>query len=78
MNIRILRWSITAAFAGFLFGFDTVVVSGAEQRTDFAPGYVSAFFAGMMLLQLVWVKCMVIETKGESLERIQERLKVAA
>lgn len=46
--------------------------------TDFAPGYVFAFFAGMMLLQLVWVKCMVIETKGESLERIQERLKVAA
>ncbi len=32
---------------------------------------------GMMVLQLVWVKTMVIETKGESLERIQERLKAA-
>jgi sugar porter (SP) family MFS transporter len=29
---RILLWSITSALAGFLFGFDTVVISGAEQR----------------------------------------------
>lgn len=28
---RILFWSVTSAFAGFLFGFDTVVISGAEQ-----------------------------------------------
>jgi SP family arabinose:H+ symporter-like MFS transporter len=41
--------------------------------TSFAPGYVFAFFAGMMVLQLVWVKTMVFETKGASLERIQER-----
>ncbi len=31
MNRRILAWSITSALAGFLFGFDTVVISGAEQ-----------------------------------------------
>ncbi len=31
MNPRILLWSITAALGGFLFGFDTVVISGAEQ-----------------------------------------------
>jgi MFS transporter, SP family, arabinose:H+ symporter len=31
MNARILIWSITSALAGFLFGFDTVVISGAEQ-----------------------------------------------
>jgi SP family arabinose:H+ symporter-like MFS transporter len=41
----------------------------------FTPGSVFAFFAGMMLLQLVWVKTMVIETKGMSLERIQESLR---
>ena len=29
---RILLWSLTAALAGFLFGFDTVVISGAEQK----------------------------------------------
>lgn len=28
---RLLIWSITSALAGFLFGFDTVVISGAEQ-----------------------------------------------
>jgi sugar porter (SP) family MFS transporter len=28
---RIVFWSITSALAGFLFGFDTVVISGAEQ-----------------------------------------------
>src|SRR5436189_1046712 len=28
---RIFFWSITSALAGFLFGFDTVVISGAEQ-----------------------------------------------
>jgi len=32
MNPRIFFWSVTSALAGFLFGFDTVVISGAEQR----------------------------------------------
>jgi SP family arabinose:H+ symporter-like MFS transporter len=31
MNVRIFLWSLTAALAGFLFGFDTVVISGAEK-----------------------------------------------
>jgi MFS transporter, SP family, arabinose:H+ symporter len=42
--------------------------------TSFAPGYVFLFFCGMMVLQLIWVKTMVIETKGVPLEQIQERL----
>jgi len=29
---RLLFWSITAALAGFLFGFDTIVISGAEEQ----------------------------------------------
>ena len=28
---RIFFWSITAALGGFLFGFDTAVISGVEQ-----------------------------------------------
>src|SRR3982750_3230902 len=32
MNRRLFYWAITSALAGFLFGFDTVVISGAEQR----------------------------------------------
>src|SRR5438477_4345909 len=31
MNARIFFWSLTAALAGFLFGFDAVVISGAEK-----------------------------------------------
>ncbi len=31
MNLRIFFWSLAAALAGFLFGFDTVVISGAEK-----------------------------------------------
>ncbi|WP_339839177.1 sugar porter family MFS transporter [uncultured Maribacter sp.] len=32
MNKKILLWSITAALAGFLFGFDVVVISGADKK----------------------------------------------
>ncbi|WP_289058373.1 sugar porter family MFS transporter [uncultured Flavobacterium sp.] len=31
-NKRILYWSIVVALAGFLFGFDTVVISGADKQ----------------------------------------------
>lgn len=31
LDPRLFYWSLTAALAGFLFGFDTVVISGAEQ-----------------------------------------------
>ncbi|QDV69263.1 D-xylose-proton symporter [Rosistilla carotiformis] len=31
MNPRLFIWSLTSALAGFLFGFDTIVISGAEQ-----------------------------------------------
>jgi MFS transporter, SP family, arabinose:H+ symporter len=31
MRSSIVFWSLTSALAGFLFGFDTVVISGAEQ-----------------------------------------------
>jgi MFS family permease len=40
----------------------------------FAPGYVFALFCGMMVLQLVWVKLMVPETKGIPLEEMQKQL----
>jgi MFS transporter, SP family, arabinose:H+ symporter len=42
--------------------------------TAFAPGYVFLFFCGMMVLQLVWVKLMMPETKGVPLEDIQRKL----
>ena len=40
----------------------------------FAPGTVFAFFCFMMVLQLVWVKAIVPETKGRALEQIEHDL----
>jgi sugar porter (SP) family MFS transporter len=31
VNTRLITWSLVSALAGFLFGFDTVVISGAEK-----------------------------------------------
>jgi MFS transporter, SP family, arabinose:H+ symporter len=58
-------------FAALLTSFFPKVVGA------FAPGAVFLFFAAMMVLQLIWVKTMVVETKGVSLEQIQARLQIA-
>jgi sugar porter (SP) family MFS transporter len=42
--------------------------------TAVAPGYIFVFFAGMMVLQLIWVLTMVVETKGVPLEQVQSKL----
>ncbi|HWQ92186.1 MAG TPA: MFS transporter, partial [Clostridia bacterium] len=47
-----------------------------QMVTKFPPGFVFLFFCGMMVLQLIWVKTMVVETKGVPLEKVQERLGV--
>lgn len=41
---------------------------------SFGPGYIFAFFCGMMILQLLWVRFKMPETKGRSLEEIQNDL----
>jgi sugar porter (SP) family MFS transporter len=55
-------------FAALLTTFFPKMVS------SFPPGYVFSFFAGMMCLQLVWVKTMVPETKNIPLEQLQKEL----
>jgi MFS transporter, SP family, arabinose:H+ symporter len=55
-------------FAALLTTFFPKMVSA------FPPGYVFSFFAGMMVLQLAWVKTLVPETKGVPLEQIQKQL----
>ncbi|HTI98066.1 MAG TPA: sugar porter family MFS transporter [Dongiaceae bacterium] len=47
--------------------------SGAKEDPQRA-WYIFAFFCGMMVLQLVWVKLMVPETKGVPLEEMQRKL----
>jgi len=54
----------------------TTVFPAAVSR--FASGYIFTFFCAMMVLQLIWVRTMVPETKGVPLEEIQRRLGVAA
>jgi sugar porter (SP) family MFS transporter len=63
------------AFAALLTSVFPIMVqfSGANDRPQQA-GYIFAFFCGMMVLQLIWVKTMVPETKGVSLEHMQARL----
>jgi MFS family permease len=58
-------------FAALLTTFFPVMMAA------FAPGYVFLIFCGMMVLQLIWVKTMVPETKGVSLEHMQKRLGIA-
>ncbi|GAL82598.1 sucrose permease [Algibacter lectus] len=50
MNKKILIWSVTAALAGFLFGFDTVVISGAEKRLQLLWGGSSDMFHGVVVI----------------------------
>ncbi|HRR33169.1 MAG TPA: MFS transporter [Kiritimatiellia bacterium] len=38
------------------------------------PGTAYAFFCGMMIQQLLWIKSFVSETKGIPLEQMQSRL----
>jgi len=42
----------------------------------FPAGYIFSFFTAMMVLQLIWVKTLVPETKGVPLEQIQKQLGV--
>lgn len=58
------HWSFAAALTTF---FPKMVAA-------FPPGYVFSFFTFMMVLQLIWVKTMVPETKGVPLEKIQREL----
>lgn len=54
MNKKILIWSITAAFAGFLFGFDTVVISGAEKKLQLLWGSSDVFHGVVVIGMALW------------------------
>ena len=41
---------------------------------DYSGGHTFAFYAAMMVLQLIWVIWVMPETKGIPLEQIQKRL----
>jgi MFS transporter, SP family, arabinose:H+ symporter len=53
MNARLALWSLTSALAGFLFGFDTVVISGAEKTVQALWG-LSALQHGVVMSAALW------------------------
>jgi len=54
MKNKILLWSITAALAGFLFGFDTVVISGADKKLQALWESSNAFHGTVVMAMALW------------------------
>lgn len=54
MNSKILRISLIAALAGFLFGFDTVVISGAEKKLQLLWNSSDAFHGSVVIGMALW------------------------
>ncbi|PCJ97995.1 MAG: MFS transporter [Flavobacteriaceae bacterium] len=54
MNNKILRISLIAALAGFLFGFDTVVISGADKKLQFLWDSSDAFHGAVVMGMALW------------------------
>ncbi len=51
MKNHVFRWSIAVALAGFLFGFDTIVISGADQPIQRLWG-TSPLFHGVFIMSM--------------------------
>lgn len=51
---KIFYWSITVALAGFLFGFDTVVISGAEQSLELLWNRGATFHGFVVMASALW------------------------
>ncbi|MFV8280017.1 sugar porter family MFS transporter [Christiangramia marina] len=51
---KIWIWSITAALAGFLFGFDTVVISGADQTLQTLWDSSDVFHGTVVMAMALW------------------------
>ena len=51
---KIWVWAITAALAGFLFGFDTVVISGADKKLQALWGSSDVFHGMVVMAMALW------------------------
>jgi len=51
---KIWIWSITAALAGFLFGFDTVVISGADKKLQALWDSTDVFHGAVVMAMALW------------------------
>lgn len=69
MNVYVIRCSIVAAMGGFLFGFDTVVISGAEQRIQDLWG-LSPAMHGLAISIALWGTVLGALTGGIPANRL--------
>ena len=51
---KLTQWSLTAALAGFLFGFDTVVISGADQKLQSLWDSSDLFHGFIVMATALW------------------------
>ena len=51
---KLTKWSLTAALAGFLFGFDTVVISGADQKLQVLWNSTDIFHGSVVMAMALW------------------------
>jgi len=51
---KIIIWSVTAALAGFLFGFDTVVISGADKKLQLLWDSSDVFHGIVVMGTALW------------------------
>jgi len=51
---KFLIWSLSAALAGFLFGFDTIVISGADQKLQGLWGSSDVFHGFVVVASALW------------------------
>lgn len=54
MKNKILMWSLIASFAGFLFGFDTVVISGADKALQQLWNSTDVFHGSVVMAMALW------------------------
>jgi MFS family permease len=77
-NVRALGQSLGASVhwvsAAVITLLTPVFLDQSEGLLKNDPWIIFAFFAGMMMLQLVWVLLRFPETKGIPLEEIQKKL----
>jgi len=54
MKSKVFRWSLAVALSGFLFGFDTAVISGADQPIQRLWSTTSSFHSFFIMSMALW------------------------
>jgi len=71
-NRKLFFWALTSALAGFLFGFDTIVISGAEQKIQ-EVWSLGAAMHGLAMSAALWGTVLGALCGGWPTERFGRR-----